>query len=331
MVNSHDVAREAGVSQSTVSRALRDSHRISAETKARVRATAERLGYVASQRGHQLATGRTRRVGVLATELANPFYLSLLDPLHDALRAHGYRMALLTDPPQSPVAFDELVDGSLDGVVLTNCRLRSDLPRAVAARGVSVVTLNREVEPAAVDSCAVDNVKGAMSVAEAILAAGHTRIAHIAGPANTSTGRDRAAGFRRALAGAGIRVDRAFVRHGEFTFEAGHEAMVSLFRHPDPPTAVFCGNDVIAVGACNAVSGLGLRIPEDVSVVGFDDISVASWEILGLTTVRCDLSGMATRAAELLVSRIEDPKQPRRRVVLDPELVIRKSLGRRGS
>ena len=327
MVTSYDVAREAGVSQSTVSRALADNHRISLETRTLVRETAERLGFTPSHHGRQLATRRTHRIGVLATELDNPFYMALLDPLHESLREAGYRTTLLTDPAHTPIGFDELADGSIDGLILTTCRLNSTLPAALNRRGVPSVTLNRAVEPAVVDSCVVANSRGAALVAQQLLAAGHRRIAHIAGPSNTSTGRDRAAGFRRALASAGAPLDRSLLIRGEFTYEAGHAAMLDLASRDRPPTAVFCANDVLALGAVNAARGLGLRVPGDVSVVGFDDIPMASWEVLSLSTVRCDLRRLAVTAAELLLSRLGNPALPLRAVTLEPQFVPRSSLG----
>ena len=129
MITSNDVARLAGVSQSTVSRALHESDLITRATRDRVRQAAIELGYVPSQRARALSTRRSQRVGVLVTELGNPFYMALLDPIHDALQEHGYRTALLTDDAHSPVAFNDLIDGSLDGVILTNCRTGSSLPR----------------------------------------------------------------------------------------------------------------------------------------------------------------------------------------------------------
>jgi LacI family transcriptional regulator len=328
MVTSYDVARVAGVDQSTVSRALRNDRRISPATSLRVREAAERLGFVPSFQGRQLATGAAHRIGIVATELNNPFYMALFDPMHTALSAAGYRTALITEPTHTPIAFDDLVDGSMDGLILTNCRLASGLPAALRNRGVAAVTLNREVEPQAVDSCVADNAKGASLVAEQMLLAGHTRIAHIAGPANTSTGRDRATAFRRALARANHRLDSTLLIRGEFSFATGYRGLEELMRHNEPPTAVFCANDVLAFGAYNAAAELGLTVPDDLSIVGFDDIPMSSWKLIELDTVRCNLARMAETAVQLLLSRIATPDLPLRRAILDPEYVSRASLAR---
>lgn len=326
MVTSNDVARLAGVSQSTVSRALHDSDRITRETKERVRRAATELGYVPSQHGRALSTRRSQRIGVLLTELSNPFYMALLDPIHDALREHGYRTALLTDDTHSPLAFNDLVDGSLDGVILTSCRRGSSLPQALRERGVAAVTLNREPSHRFVDSCVMDNAAGAAQVADALVTAGHSRIAYIAGPDSTSTGRERLAGFNRGLATHGLRLAPRLLHRGEFTYDTGFEAMHQLMRAEKPPTAVFCGNDVIALGALSAATSMGLRVPQDVSVVGFDDIPMAGWPLVGLTTVHCDLTELASAGVALLVERLREPDLPLRRHVLAPRLVQRRTL-----
>ncbi len=323
-VTGWDVANAAGVSQATVSRALRGSPLITAETAARVRAAAERLGYVPSEYGRQLRTKRSHRVGVLATELDNPFYMALLDPIHTVLREHGYSTVVLTESASSPVTFAELVDGSLDGVILTNCRIDSSLPGRLRSHGLAVVTVNREVQDAAVDSCVVANAQGAALVASELLATAHRRIAAIEGPQNTSTGRQRARGFRRALSRAGIRVQS---RQGEFAFDTGHQGLTELVAGARPPTAVFCANDVMAFGALDAAAALGLQVPDEVSIVGFDDIAMAGWERFDLATVRCDLTALGRRGAELIVRRIDKPQARLVRDELQPRFVRRGSLG----
>ena len=324
MVTSIDVAAAAGVAQSTVSRALRNSSSISPPTRQRVRDAAERLGYVPSLYGRQLRTKRSGRVGVLATEIDNPFYPSLLAALHASLRDRGLGTVLVTEPPSTPDAVATLVDGSFDGLILTTCRLRSRLPALLRAHGMPVVVANREVEPQLTDSCTVDNIAGGMLVARAIVEAGHHRIGLVAGPPNTSTGRDRTAGFRRGLR---VHAIRPAVRHGEFSVEVGRDSVRHLMADPDPPTALFCANDVLAVGGLNALHELGLRVPRDVSLVGFDDIALAAWETFGLTTIHCDLAAMARQATQLLLNRIERPHGSVQRHALAPHLVTRRTLG----
>jgi len=324
---SHDVALEAGVSQPTVSRALRGDPSVAEATRRRVADAARRLGYIPSERGRSLSTRRTGRIGVVVEDLGNPFYFELLDALHDRLEGRGLRMVVLTPARNDPERLERLLDGSIDGAVLTTTLLDSPLPRRLLERGFPFVLLNRTVDGAASDSCAVANAEAAAAVAAAIAEAGHRRVGAILGPPQTSTGRDRAAGFRRGLEARGIELPAAWTRCGPFAYLTGHEAIGELLGRRSRPTAIFCANDVIALGALNAAHGLGVRIPAELSIVGFDDIAMAAWEMFELTTVRQDLQAMCQTAVDLLAGRIAEPLAPPRRVVLPARLVRRATLG----
>jgi LacI family transcriptional regulator len=318
---SHDVARAAGVSQPTVSRALRGDPRVTQATRDRVAVAARELGYVASDRGRSLSMGRTGRIGVVVEDLDNPFYLELLDELHDRLESAGARMIVFTPRHDDPHGVDRLVDGSIDGVVLTTTHLDSPLPRLLRERGFPCVLLNRVVDGDGVTCCSVDNPLGGELAARELLGAGHRRIAAVFGPAETSTGRDRERGVRAALRAAGVGLQAE--RRGAYTYETGHAATLELLAGAERPTALFCGNDVIALGALNACHRLGLRVPGDVSVVGFDDIAMAGWDLIRLTTVRQDLRRMAQIAVELVLEGGGEP----RRIVLPPVMVRRDTVG----
>jgi len=320
IATSHDVARAAGVSQPTVSRALRGDPRVAEVTRRRVARAAARLAYVPSERGRSLSTRRSGRIAVVVDDLDNPFYLELLDALHDRLERADTRMVVLTPHRNDPLRVERLLDGSVDGVVLTTTTLDSPLPAALRARRFPFVLLNRVVDGLDADSCTVDNEGGGAEVARALRRLGHTRIGALFGPPDTSTGRDRERGFRAA---AGTALAAELVRHGPFTFAYGHEAMGRLLASRRPPTAVFCANDVVALGALNAARGLGVAVPDELSIVGFDDISMAGWELVGLTTVRQDLRRMGQIAVELVLDRIADPDRKARGVVLPAELVWR--------
>jgi LacI family transcriptional regulator len=325
---SHDVARAAGVSQPTVSRALRGDPRLSDETRKRVLEAAEALRYVPSQRGRSLATRSAGQIGIVVTDLGNPFYLQVLDELHRALRDTELGMLVLTPDRDGGVPLERLVDGSLDGAILTTTVLSSTLPAELSQRGFPFVLLNREVDDAPADVCVVDNHRGAGLAARELIDLGHTRIAALFGPATTSTGRDREAGFREMLADSGIPLPDSRWRRAPFDWSAGHAAAVELLE--SEPTALFCANDIVALGAFNALHGRGVRIPEDVSLIGFDDVLLASWEVFELTTVSQDIPGLVSAATDLLLTRIAavggEPPAPRR-VVLEPRLVRRRTHG----
>jgi len=324
---SHDVARVAGVSQPTVSRALRDDPRLSEETRQRVQEAARALNYVPSQRGRSLATRSTGQVGIVVSDLGNPFYLQVLDSLHEELHQAGLRMLVLT-PDDDRVPLERVVDGSLDGVILTTTQLHSTLPAQLSRRGFPFVLLNREVDAAPGDVCVVDNTEGARLVAEELLALGHTAIAAVFGPETTSTGRDREVSFRAVLAGAGIELPPERWRRASFDFSEGHRCTLELLR--SQPTALFAANDILALGAYNALYANGIRVPGDITLIGFDDVRLAAWEAFQLTTVSQDIEHMVKTSTELLLSRIaagpDEPLAPRR-VVLPARLVRRATHG----
>lgn len=327
-VTSHDVARRAGVSQPTVSRALRDQRGVAPATRSAVREAARALGYVPLQAGRALSTQKTRRVGVVSAEMQNPFYPALVDPLNTALAGHGYRTILVTDRDGEDIQLEQLVDGSLDGVVLTTSTVDSDLPGELARRGVPHVLLNRDVRGSRSDACLVDNAAGAAMVADLLVDHGHRRIGGIFGPRDTSTGAERANAFRRRLARRGHRVDELLVRSGPFSEHTGRLGLEDLASSAALPTAIFCGNDVIAFGVLNAARSLGIDVPGELTVVGFDDIPMSAWSVLDLTTVSVDLSTLASRAADQLVRRMAAPDDPvRSRLKVRPRLSLRGTHG----
>lgn len=325
VVTSHDVARLAGVSQPTVSRALRDRKGVSIVTRVRVREAAKALGYVPSHAGRSLATRTTGRVGVVSAELCNPFYPALIEPLHDALASLGYHMILVTDHGEAEVELEPLIDGSLDGVVLTTSEATSQIPFELAKRGLPHVMLNRTVDGAQTDECVSDNVAGSEAVADLLADLGHTRIGAVFGPEATSTGRERASAFRRRLGERGIPLAPSYVRSGLFHQDTGRAAVGELMACQPPPTALFCANDVLAFGVYDGAAAAGIDIPSQLTVVGFDDIPMASWRVFSLTTMRVDLAIMGERAASLLAERIANPCLPPRRVVLPVDLILRGS------
>jgi LacI family transcriptional regulator len=324
-VTSFDVARLAGVSQPTVSRALRGEASVAPETRRRVEKAAAELGYVTSQLGRGLATRTTRRIGIVAAELTNPFYANLVEPLRDEFERAGYRSVLFVDRDDDARTANELADGSLDGVVLATARVDSTVPGLLGERGVPFVLLNREVDEVLADAAVVDNVGGAALLADLLVELGHQRIGAVLGPDWTSTGRDRERGLRRALAAHGCALAERSTMRVPFGFDEGGQAVHALMNQEEPPTALFCANDVLALGVLDGATRLGVRVPDDLTVVGFDDITLASWARFDLTTVRCDLPRLAAVAVDLLLKRIADGRAYHHRVVLPAELVLRGS------
>ena len=324
-VTSHDVARLAGVSQATVSRALRGDARVTMDTRTRVREAAQALGYVRSELGRGLSTRATHRVALVA-ELRNTLYHQLMLPIHDALLERDYRMVLLAEHGDDAALHERLLDRSVDGAILMTTRLNSSLPFELARRNLPFVFLNRVGAFVDAPSVSADNIGGARTVAELLLGLGHTRVGAIVGPADTSTGRDREAGFRSALDHAGVVLPPALLVRRDYDEASGRLGLQELFATGKPPTAVFCANDFIAIGVLNQAVELGLSVPGDIALVGFDDIDMAAWPAFELTTVHNPLMEMATRAAGRLVDLIEAPGSIFHDV-FPTRLVLRKTHG----
>ena len=328
MPTSHDVARLAGVSQATVSRALREHRGVAAATRARVREAARSLGYVPSSTARSLATRRTRRIAVVSAGVDDPLHAALIAPLHVALSEHGLQTVLVSDTDQHPVTVDDLLDGSFDGAVLTTCTRASPLPAELSARAVACVVADRAVDGAGADSCVVDDRGGAAAVADLLVELGHRRIGVIAGPDTTSTGRDRVAGFLEQLERHGIIVGPRGIYTGPFTAETGRRGLVALLAAgPSMPTAVFCGNDVIALGALEAAAQYGVVVPDDLTVVGFGGIPIARSERVGLTTMDVDLAAMARTVTDMLVARLEGLSVPAHTETVPARLAARGTHG----
>jgi LacI family transcriptional regulator len=329
-VTSHDIAADAGVSQSTVSRALRDDPRVAPETVARVKASAARLGYLPNSAARSLITRRTDTIGVIVSGITNPFYPELLDVLHDEFGLSGYRTVLVNERTDGRGldALPQLRGRSVDGLVFVSATLGSTLPDEVRRSGIPVVLLNREIDSDTVDRVVSDNVGGGRIAADALADLGHRRIGLLAGPLNASTARDREAGFLGRLAERGLDVDDRLVRRGEYSHQSGYQGCLELLAADPRPTALFCANDVVAFGALDAARRAGVAVPGELSIVGYDDVEMAGWEVFSLTTVRQPLRQMARRAARMLVERIEgDPALPGRREVFPAGLVRRNTTG----
>lgn len=323
-VTSKDVAVRAGVSQPTVSRALRDLPSITTETKERVYRAARELNYVPQEAGRSLATRRSRRVAIVVEALTNPYYPELIEPLRRDLAHLGYRAVLVTDSSDDVLTADALSDGSYDGVLVTTAARDSRLAVDLRSRGVPHVFVNRTVDDAASRSCGFAD--GAHLLADLLIEQGHRQIALLTGPAQFSTSSEREHGLREALRAHGVRIPERQVLRIEYTVEAGKRSCLALLRSPEPPTAIVCGNDVVAIGALNAAHELGWRVPEDVSVVGFDDIPAAGWDVISLTTVRCDLDALSAASITALREAMEGSARVRHEL-LDVSLVRRTSHG----
>lgn len=325
-VTSHDVARVAGVSQATVSRVLAGSPQVREQTRDRVLAALQQTGYVPHAPARAMKTQRTGTVGVVVARITNPFYPQLLQELGRQLAAAGMRMIVWDEEgPGEEGAVDAIRQGLIDGVVFTTALPDSAALRAALRRRAPLVLLNRGVDDLECDQVTCDNRAGGRIAAGYLVAGARRRIAFLGGPGTASTARDRERGFLEGLQAHGIVLPPARLQAGDFTYEQARKLGAGLLAAPDPVDAVFCVNDLTAFGMLDAARVAGVRVPEDLWVVGFDDIDMAAWPTFDLTTLRQDVAAMAAQAVRLLGRRVNGSGGRASRHRFSPALIVRGS------
>lgn len=322
-VTSIDVAKAAGVSQTTVSRILNGHTGVSERMQAKVSDAIDRLGYRPNLSARSLVTRRTQTIGVVLGDLTNSYYAELLHTMSGELNAGGYRTLILSDRAGSVEDLrTTLWETNVDGVIIATTLLSPESEARIVSLGVPSVTLGPDPAEDA-DSIAPDNFTGGRIAARHLLELGHRRIGVIAGPITAGSVRDRHRGFLAELADNGVDFDESLMRAADLDYARAHEAAEELMGLPEPPTALFCHNDPSALGALNAAIALGIRVPDDVSVLGFDDLAMSSWDAFRLTTVRQPIRDMAEGAVELILDRLADPERDARHVLLPCSLIER--------
>ncbi len=325
-ITSAQVAARAGVSQSAVSRVFTPGASVSAKTMEKVRKAAAELGYRPNVLARAMVSGRSRIVGVVMAYLDNQFYPDVLDKLSTALQAQGYHvlifMARQTAGTVDQVV-EEILDYQVDGIIVASVALGSELAARCRAAGVPVVLFNRSQDDPNMSAVTSANRAGGACVARFLLAGGHRRIGYIAGWESASTQRDREAGFVQALEEAGQGLHSRGV--GNFRMDQARAATLQMFA-ADPPDAVFVANDHMALAVMDALRhDLGLSVPGDVSVVGYDDVPAAAWPAYDLTTMRQPANRMVAATVRLLLETIEDPDTAPQRVEIAGPLILRGS------
>ncbi|MGW1212830.1 LacI family DNA-binding transcriptional regulator [Streptomyces sp. NPDC002499] len=318
-----DVAERAGVSKSLVSLVLRGSEQVRPEKREAVLRAVRDLGYRPNAAARSLSEQRTRTVGVLLNDLRNPWFVDLLDGLNSLLRDNGLHM-LLADARLNRRTGDDLagpfLDLGVDGLVVVGTLPDPGVLGTIAERMPIVVAGAREPVLPGVDVCAGDDERGARLVTEHLIGLGHRRIAHIAGYG--AVGELRRRSFEATMRAHGL-ADGARVEAGDMTEEGGYRAAVRLLGRPDRPTALLAVNDIASVGALSAAEELGLRVPTDVSVTGYDNTSIARLRHVWLTTVDTAPHEVGRRAARCLLDRFETPGGAGRVHLAAPTLKIR--------
>lgn len=322
------VAQHAQVSTSTASRYLRGQLKVAPETAARIDAAVRELDYVAPS--PEPSATEHPVIALVVPEMVNPFFAALADELAEAAAVDGASLVVGITGQQArrESSISDLVASTagIDGLIYVGMHRENARLSSAIADGLPVVVLDEEIERTAeVDTVAVDNYGGAYQATSYLAQLGHQRIAHIAGPEELSTTRDRCRGYRDAMRDAGLNVDEGLVLHGPYTEQFGASVFPYLTGAKHRPSAVFAGSDIAAVGMLAAAELHGLRIPEDLSIIGCDGIRVGEWLRPKLTTLRQPMDELARAALELIRARIDAPNRAPRTRTFPLQLVIRGS------
>jgi len=307
-VTSKDVARYAGVSQATVSRVFSgNSASVTPETQSAVLHSARALGYRPNVIGRMMRTRQTHIVGIVMANITNPFYPYVLEKFLQRLQQMERQVLLFTAAPEQSV--DDLLPLALQhqvqALIITSATLSSAMIAECARAETPVILFNRTVTGESISAVCADNLAGGRMVAELLWETGHRHFAYITGEPDTSTQVDRYRGYRDALAERGI--TQIALEHGVYTYESGYRAAQTLLRQASRPDALFCANDITAIGAMDGARDLGLSVPHDISIVGYDDIPMAAWGAYQLTTVSQEVDVMIETTLEMLIRRVADP------------------------
>ncbi len=330
MTTIQDVAKRAGVAPITVSRVINNSGYVGEDVRRRVQQAVAELGYVPNTLARSLRSRRTHTLALVLTDITNPFFTTVARGAEDAASDAGY-MLLLCNTDESEAEerryLRMILQKRVDGVLLVPAMGGVEAVRVARDQQVPVVVLDRRVADAGVDVVRCDSEGGAYELGKLLASLGHCAVATLVGPAGVSTADDRVAGFQRALVEAGIAAG-AQTYHGVFTVASGREMTARAMAASPRPTALFAANNFLAIGALNALREAGLRVPEDVALVGFDDLPPALVTFPFLTVAAQPAYEMGQRAVRLLLDRIEGraPTEPQE-VVLPTELIVRGSSG----
>jgi LacI family transcriptional regulator len=335
MATIKEVAERAGVSVMTVSRVVNNSKYVSPETKEKVERAMKELGYVPNALAHGLITKKTQGLGLIVSDITNPFFTTIARGVEDTAIKNGFNIILCNtdeDIQKEKMYIELLLRKRVDGIILSSadCSKKNSVEQIIS-RNVPLVLIDRCIKGLQVDCVYSDSKNGAYNLTKYLISLGHKRIGIIVGPLRISTAVDRVEGYKRALQEESITIDNSLIKWGEkYSREDGYRNAVELLNMDNPPTAIFGGNRLITVGMLKAIRELNLKIPDDISVVSFDEVEDISVTNPFLTVVSQNSYAIGVVATEWILKRIkgeskflEDPQD----IVLQPKLIIRESCG----
>lgn len=328
MATMKQVAEKAGVSTSTVSHVINNTRVVSDDVRARVLAVIQELRYIPSAVARSLKNDKTHTIGMMIPNNSNPYFAEVIQGIEDASFKLGYNIILCNsydDPKKQAAYIRVLMEKRIDGLILVSSGSDQELTQLLADEGIPKVLVDREVTGVAADFIEADHEQGGYLATKYLLDLGHRDIACVSGPKDLLPSRDRISGYLRALKEAGVKFRMDCLVHSDFTSQGGFSAFQQLLALKNRPTAIFASNDLMAIGGICAASEARVRIPADLSVIGYDDIALASFSTPPLTTIAQPKYEIGVLTARALVERIMDGNLPLRREMLQTKLVVRQS------
>jgi len=325
------IAREAGVSLATVSRALNDRQDVHTETRDRILNIAKKLGYTPNIIARSLVTNRTHTIGLAVRTHLDIWASQIIVPIEELAHKSGYEVFVSShraDPDRERSVLKAFDNRQVEGMIVINSVLGEEITTLQITMGVPIILISPLVEANHRYTVRSHDIQGAQFATESLIRLGHRRIAHIGVPVWCAPGRERLEGYRKALETHDIPWDPELVYEGDAHETSGLEGTRSLLKLADPPTAIFCFNDIVAVGASHGARLEGLRLPQDLSIIGFDDVSLGSYMDPPLSTIRQDIESLGKKAMNMLIKLISG-RRVRAPIVLDAELVERLSCATR--
>ncbi len=325
-----DVAREAGVGISTVSRVINESGYVSQETREKVLAVMDELQYQPNEIARSLKRRHTKSIGLAVPEISNPFFGEVAEAVEVAAREKSYTVLFCStqyDSNQEEVGIDLFLEKQVDGLIWYAPHNKSKLQTVLEQRHVPIVIITPEPVWGDVDSVCVNDASGAFEAVAHLIRLGHRTIGYIAEPDDPTGSQQRLKGYRAAVREYGLPLDESLIARGTFREGSGARAVEVLLDRPKPPTAIFAANDLMAIEAMTRLRSKGYRVPEDIAIVGFDDVKLASAGGIDLTTVAQPKQEVGQEAVHLLIERLNDEPRATRQVTFSPYLIVRKTCG----
>lgn len=332
MTTIYDVAKEAGVSHMTVSRVINGKKGVKPETREKVLKAIEKLGYTPNSLARSFVLQKTHTIGLIISDITNPFFTTLARGVEDTAMNKNYSVILCNtdeDPEKEQIYLEVLARKRIDGILLASATGKKTTLKTILMKNIPLVLIDRKIEGLDnVDVVKGDNVSGAYLLTKTLINYGHKRIGIILGYKHIATFYERLEGYKKALTEANIQIDENLIKFDKPSKDSGFKLTMELLNMKNPPTAIFGGNNFISIGVMIAIKELGLKIPDDVSLVSFDDIEIMSQVYPFLTVISQPAYSMGVIATELLIRRIEnkDKIKEKREIILKPELIIRESI-----